>query len=87
MVSKTICAIIPTMLNLFTQIWRPVEKGLKLVGKVQSTILLSVAYILLGIIAVPMQIIKLFANKPNKRTYWVVRTKEMDTEITLRRQF
>lgn len=77
----------PLMLNVLKELWRPVEKGLKFIGKIQSTILLTAAYVVVGAVAIPVQVVKMFAPKANKRSYWNRRDQEKETVITLRRQF
>lgn len=75
------------MFNTLKELWRPVEKGLKFIGKIQSTILLTAAYVVLGTVAIPVQAVKMFTTKASKRSYWNKRDQEEETVTTLRRQF
>ena len=69
-------------------IWKPIEKVLKFIGKVQSTILLTITYlVLLAPIAIGLQLTKLLQPKPRMTSYWKKRVVEMETEETLLRQF
>lgn len=76
------------MLNVLKTIWKPVEKALRFVGKVQSAILLTVFYlIILAPIGIIFKIIKIFKPQLKVSSYWKKRPEIMETEETLLRQF
>lgn len=80
--------IIRLMFELLKTIWKPIEKGLRFVGKVQSTILLSIFYlVILMPVAIVYQIIKLLRPEQKLSTYWKKREDTEETEETLLRQF
>ncbi len=72
---------------LLNKIWKPIERGLKFIGKIQSAIILSVFYFLiLGLVAIPYSVVQALSSHPKKRlTYWQPR--EVDDGAGLLRQF
>lgn len=76
------------MLKVLKVIWKPVEKALRFVGKVQSAILLTVFYlIILAPIGIIFRIIKIFRPTPSVPSYWKKRPSIEESEKTLLRQF
>ena len=59
-------------MTILTGVWKRVEKGLKFIGLIQSSIILGIFYyLILGAVAIPYQIVKLFKPEvKNPRTYW-----------------
>ncbi len=75
-------------MNVLQQIWKPIEKVLKFIGKVQSTILLSIFYLLiLAPMGIIFQVIKLTRPKKRLSSYWKRREDTRETKETLLRQF
>ncbi len=77
------------MLKLLKGIWYVMERGLKLFGKVNSILLLSIFYyLILGPVAIVAQIVKVFKLRPSEaNSYWLKRDRDPETVTTLRRQF
>ncbi len=80
--------IIPSMLGKLKVIWERVLTGLRFIGKIQSTLLLSIAYYLvIGPVAILFQGVNIMAKRPKVNSYWQPRIEIPETEITLKRQF
>jgi len=76
------------MLELLKIAWKPIEKGLRFIGKIQSTILLSLFYlVILMPVAIIFKAVKLTQPKLKLASYWKKRVNEIETEETLLRQF
>ena len=69
------------------RLWQQIEKGLKFIGLVQSTLILSIFYyFILGLTAIPYRLVSLVKPKvKNKHTYWQPR--QVDDAGGLWRQF
>ena len=77
------------MFRVVKVIWKPVEKLLLFIGKVNTVLLLSIFYyLILGPVAIGVKLTKIFsAKKGSQNSYWIARDVEPETEETLRRQF
>ena len=77
------------MLRVVKLIWKPVEKLLLFIGRVNTVLLLSIFYyLILGPVAIGVKLVKIFsAKKGSQSSYWIARDMEPETEETLRRQF
>lgn len=76
------------MFKLWKLIWKPIEKGLKFIGKVQSTILLTITYVvLLAPIAIVLRITNIGKKTSRQKTYWKERQAVSEDPRELLRQF
>lgn len=59
-------------MTILTQAWKRVERGLKFIGLIQSSIILGLFYyLILGAVAIPYQIVRLFKPEVKRlKTYW-----------------
>ena len=72
---------------MLSRLWKKIEKGLRFIGLVQSSIILGLFYyLILGAVAIPYQIVKLFKPEiKNPKTYWQPR--QVDDVAGLVNQF
>lgn len=77
------------MVSALQFIWKYIRRGLLFVGKVNSVLLLTIFYfVILGPVAIIFQLINaVFQKQKRKRSYWLARSQEKETEETLLRQF
>ena len=76
------------LLALLRQIWNIVRSGLLFIGKVNSIILLAIFYyVILGPVAILVQLAQARKVKQSGHSYWQKRAVEAETEETLLRQF
>ncbi len=72
---------------MLNRLWKKIEKGLRFIGLIQSSIILGLFYyVILGLVAIPYQLVKLFKPEvKNPQTYWLPRV--VDDVGGLWRQF
>ncbi|MBI2010482.1 MAG: hypothetical protein HYS86_04925 [Candidatus Chisholmbacteria bacterium] len=76
------------MFSLLKQVWQVIRSLLLFIGKVNSIILLTIFYlVILGPVAVLVQVFKGVKTEKSRRSYWQRRNLESETEVTLLRQF